>query len=636
MATASADKVFSSSYFAKRARDSGPFAMTNDALCRRGQKVNTEPRNISIRIGGNGSPTYKSISSIVWDEIPPLAILTGLNGSGKTQLLELLAYKLSNTKHPDVGDLSEVYLEIIGDSFEADSVAFLPSRWEITGAIHMGLAQMQEAKRHLYQQLNQPSPHDMRMNAKRAQILKMLDIRRINQLTDEQFAEKLPDDFAFMLDEADVTSGLGHVFLAYRMRFAQELENGLDHESARSSLGPAPWDVVNEILQAAEFPYQVVSPLSSSWIDVYKFHLELSDGKTIRPADLSSGEKMLLGVALWLYNSKHHNRFPKLFLLDEPDAHLHPSMTRHFLRVINEVLVEKYGVRTILTTHSPTTVALAPEGSLFEMSRGKQTISRSRSKQATVGLLTSGLVTVSKSTRYVLVEDDQDVQFYDALRDLLTDYGPSRDLCAIDPAPTLVFMPASRGFGSSKVGGGCSVVKQWVEKLDGEPLSEFFRGVIDRDSSNTPSSRIQVIGRYNIENYMLDPFVVYGLLCSLNDRHGLPDVGISQGDEHLIKALPSLELQKVVFAIDERIRPNLTGLCEKDGVLREVTFTSGQKCQYPSWILDRNGHDLLPLFQRCFSEGRNIHPPQLIRSFRRVRMIPVELASLLSQLQGST
>ena len=43
-------------------------------------------------------------------------------------------------------------------------------------------------------------------------------------------------------------------------------------------------------------------------------------------------------------------------------------MTRHLLNVIKDVLVERYNVRTILTTHSPSTVALAPADSIFVMS----------------------------------------------------------------------------------------------------------------------------------------------------------------------------------------------------------------------------------------------------------------------------
>jgi hypothetical protein len=130
------------------------------------------------------------------------------------------------------------------------------------------------------------------------------------------------------------------------------------------------------------------------------------------------------------------------------------------------VLVERYKVRVIMTTHSPSTIALAPEGSIFEMSRTSPRIRPSPGKYHTIGLLTAGLVVVSPNTRFVLVEDQDDVEFYDVIRNILTDYGPSRDDKAIAPTPTLVFLPASVGKGSGKVSGGKSVVKQWVEKFD--------------------------------------------------------------------------------------------------------------------------------------------------------------------------
>src|SRR2546423_10668573 len=82
---------------------------------------------LRIEIGGAGSVSFKSIKSLRWEDIPPLAVLTGLNGSGKTQLLELLAYKLANVPHHEVGDLSQVQVKVEGDSFGPESIAYLPS-----------------------------------------------------------------------------------------------------------------------------------------------------------------------------------------------------------------------------------------------------------------------------------------------------------------------------------------------------------------------------------------------------------------------------------------------------------------------------------------------------------------------------
>jgi hypothetical protein len=40
---------------------------------------------LTIEIKLDGSQGYKSIRELVWDGVPPFAILTGVNGSGKTQ-----------------------------------------------------------------------------------------------------------------------------------------------------------------------------------------------------------------------------------------------------------------------------------------------------------------------------------------------------------------------------------------------------------------------------------------------------------------------------------------------------------------------------------------------------------------------
>jgi energy-coupling factor transporter ATP-binding protein EcfA2 len=437
-----------------------------------------------------------------------------------------------------------------------------------------------------------------------------------------------------MLDEADVTLGLTHVFLAYRLRAAEALEAGTALVDIPKMLGPAPWDVLNETFQVAEFPYQVVSPVGTKLLDPYEIFLEDPAAKQrLRPIDLSSGEKVLLGLVLWLYNSQHHGRFPRLFLLDEPDAHLHPSMTRHLLGVIKEVLVERHNVRTIMTTHSPSTVALAPAQAVFEMSRTKPRILPSTSQAATIGLLTAGLVTVSPSTRYVLVEDEDDVKFYGVVRDILTDYGPSRDPQAINPAPTIVFLPASTGTGKGKVAGGKSVVQGWVDKFDQPPLDELVRGVIDRDTANAATTRVAVLGRYSIENYYLDPFVVFGVLLDARLAPAVANVSISAGDEHRVRSMDAASLQAIVNAIRSAVEPTLASQGAIDTSLRTVTFTNAKSVEYPAWMLDYRGHDLLSVYQSLFGGADVISPPRLERSLRRTRLIPSELAKIFHNLQ---
>lgn len=593
-------------------------------------------RRPTLRIAITCAPgsKYKSIENLVWENVPPFAVITGLNGSGKTQLLEVLAYKLAGvTLHGK--NLSGLQLAITGDSFGPESVAYLPSRWEFTPAAHVGIPQMQQARDQLWNEVYQNSfnSSDFRAVTRRARILKLLGERATNL---ELFKKRLPDDYAFMLEDGDVVAGLAHVLVAYRLRVAEALERGQSKDEIRKLLGPAPWEVLNEAFQAAGFPYEVVSPIGTPIAGIYELKLQSKlTGDRIPPGDLSSGEKMLLVLVLWLYNSQHHGRFPKLLLLDEPDANLHPSMTRQFLNVVKEVLVAKYGVRVIMTTHSPSTVALAPEGSVFEMSRDSPRIQQSRSVAETIGLLTAGLVVVSPGSRFVLVEDEIDAGFYETIRQLLSDFGPSRDPRAIRPAPSLIFVPASRGASADKVGGGSSVVTGWVNKFDIPPLSEVIRGIIDRDNGNSPTPRIEVIGRHSIENYLLDPLVVFCLLSSAKQAPSVEGLNISTGDEHLIREQSEKVLTAIVAAIVTRVQPHIQNLKQAETITRTVKFTRGVEAQYPAWMLDRRGRDLMPLFQEAFGGSGVINPPRLEQNLRRLRLIPVELADIFDRLQGA-
>ena len=588
-----------------------------------------------IRIEINSQPgrRYKSIDNLVWDDVPGLAVITGLNGAGKTQLLEILAFKLTETRHPEQGALDGIDVKITGDAFGPESVAYLPSRWEMTPAVHLGISQMQQAKGQLWNEVRQQqTTTDIRTKSRIARIQKIVGNNGQDQHT---FSQSLPDDYAFMLDDSDVVAGLAHVLVAYRLRFAEELERNFSRDEIAAKLGPAPWDVINEAFQVADFPYRVVSPTGTAIAGTYKLELENHLNRhRIQPGDLSSGEKMLLVLVLWLYKSQHQGSFPRLFLLDEPDAHLHPSLTRQFLSVIKEVLVERHGVRVILTTHSPSTVALAPPGSVFEMSRSQPRIQPSKSSAATVGLLTAGFVVVSAGSRLVLVEDESDVSFYECIRDVLSDYGPSRDPRAIKPVPSVVFLPASRGTGAAKVGGGSTVVTQWVDKFDQPPLNEIVRGVIDHDGSNAPTNRTRVLGRHSIENYLLDPFVVFCLLSSAGRAPAVAGLPISIGDEHLIRELPEETLVTLITAVRGCVEPLLANPSPADTLKKTVSFTNGKNVDYPAWMLDRRGHDLLPAFQAAFGGPGVVNPPRLEQAVRRLRLIPVELADIFDALQA--
>lgn len=588
---------------------------------------------ISIEITDNGGG-YKSIKALSWKDVPSFAILTGRNGSGKTQLLEILSYRLTGTRPPS-GEMP-LNLVVEGTTYSADEVGYVPSSGRFTGGGAASIAQMQNMRQQFYSQIEnqhsyQSDPYQMTKIRRAQRLLNGRDWRTLLQNGQASLDE---EELLALLSDVDVAASLATLFVAHRLKIVESLERETPGKGPDGqAIGPAPWDVVNEALAVAGFPYRVISPIETRILDTYFLRLrDTVSGNEINPNDLSSGEKVLLQLTLWLFSSSKEGVFPKLLLLDEPDAHLHPSMTVQFLDVISEVLVRKHGVRVIMTTHSPSTVALAPDNAIFQLERGQPYVKLVTDRAEIISVLTAGLITVSPATRFCFVEDEDDVNFYNGVLDVLTDTGPSKDPRAIRAAPSLVFIAASIGKGATKISGGESVVRKWIEKLDAEPLTSTFLGVLDRDVGTTPSKRLKVLGRYSFENYLLDPVLVFAVLLENGNAPIIDGLSVSSGDEHTLRGLSSEQLQAICDTITLKIEAANTSLLTEPKVV--VTYTRGQVVSVPNWIVNHRGHSLLPIVQQQWGGHQAINPSRLIKVFRRVRLVPVELATLFDDLQG--
>lgn len=124
-------------------------------------------------------------------------------------------------------------------------------------------------------------------------------------------------------------------------------DSSLEHLSPERFIeeyGEPPWDFVNQILKVCELDFRVNSPPLYE-IGSFEPRLDkISSEVEMKFGDLSSGEKVLMSFALCLYNAsdaRQKKRFPRLLLLDEVDAPLHPSMVVSLLRTIQTVLVDQ-------------------------------------------------------------------------------------------------------------------------------------------------------------------------------------------------------------------------------------------------------------------------------------------------------
>src|SRR6185437_2856262 len=148
---------------------------------------------------------------------------------------------------------------------------------------------------------------------------------------------------------------------------------GLTDQEFATVYGPPPWDLLNDTMSAVGLNYRINNP--EGFDDSLQYNLVLSDvtnGTQVSFTDLSSGEETLISIAMSLYygsNFAEAIEFPHVLLLDDPDATLHPSMIRQLLAVVDDIIHKSFGVKVILVTHQPSTVALAPEDSLYTMQR---------------------------------------------------------------------------------------------------------------------------------------------------------------------------------------------------------------------------------------------------------------------------
>lgn len=171
----------------------------------------------------------------------------------------------------------------------------------------------------------------------------------------------------------------------------------LDSETFQKVHGPPPWDVINEaILAMRSIPYAVNSPVGIDRYDEFTVELRHLDKREIKPnfTDLSSGERILLALVASIYKGASDKKFPSLLLLDEIDASLHPSMVKNLFSVIQDVFLTN-GTAVILATHSPTTVALAEDESVYVMQKaGFERIQKSSRAEA-IETLSEGFATLN-------------------------------------------------------------------------------------------------------------------------------------------------------------------------------------------------------------------------------------------------
>ncbi len=304
----------------------------------------------------------------------------------------------------------------------------------------------------------------------------------------------------------------------------------MDEAEFQKTYGRPPWDFVNSILEINKLDFSIDAP---NLIDEAAYQPRLtkrSRGVEMKFADLSSGERVLMSFALCLYNSleKRQTRtFPKLLLLDEVDAPLHPSMVRFLLKTIEETLVRENNVAVILTTHKPTTVGLASDEAVYLMSPDGPAIEKTTKGKA-LSILTEGVPTMSISfdgRRQVFVESSRDARIYDRL------YQRYKPELSSERSLTFISVGHTDAKGQDR-NAGCTQVRALVNGL-AKAGNQTVLGLVDWDAEQSQTSRVHVLchaRRNGLENLILDPVLVIAALAH-HDAQYARDLGFLESDE---------------------------------------------------------------------------------------------------------
>jgi energy-coupling factor transporter ATP-binding protein EcfA2 len=346
-------------------------------------------------------------------------------------------------------------------------------------------------------------------------------------------------------------------------------------------------------------------------------------GATVPISDLSSGEQVLLKIAVPMYVSdlviNEVDVLPKVLLLDEVDASLHPTMIQHLLNLIQTQLVFKLKADVILTTHSPTTVALAPADALYVMDNKRSGLSK-QSKEQLLDALCEGIVRVSERKRFVLVEGQDDKEFYEiTFRELLK-------AGKLPKQPTLVFVSPPEGAGKKEV----ERVSHLSAVLEQEGYTGLFCGLRDRDGEAETKGNLYVVPRWELENYLFDPLLIAAVMLARGERVCGALSGHHSEDAYKLDLLSKDQLQSVCNAVVARVESYVHIGSDKELTCR-IRYVNGCELDVPVWWIEGSGKDLAKAVHKSFEGAVNVK--RLIEAYSHADLVPDDLHTLYNQIQ---
>jgi len=377
---------------------------------------------------------YRCIQEgFVWENIPQLAVITGVNGAGKSQLLNILGHKdsinficnfVDGTHTEIISSMPKNKLSMDGlIQYQKDRINRQVKIEDIDRQLKM---YRENLKSHQNQQKNAGNEVQKQRAANRIQseqkqinslsrqkndlhifsyeeelsmIARILK-KDVKDLSENDIRENANPFFNDLMEEKDFED---YVVQEYNELKETYTKLGLERkyeEMDKFSNKERSFQVINRLFSKYGFNnYIMLDPFPTDKSRHGEIRFRGRNNETINFSSLSSGEQMIVKFVIWSMGTDFRGNRINTMLLDEPDAHLHPSMCKMMIDIFSEISKSKEdggsGIRVIITTHSPSTAAFTPKGSLFVMERkenGERQIIPATTESA-VSILSDGIFT---------------------------------------------------------------------------------------------------------------------------------------------------------------------------------------------------------------------------------------------------
>jgi ABC-type molybdenum transport system ATPase subunit/photorepair protein PhrA len=559
---------------------------------------------------------FKSLKPIELN-LPNFIILTGLNGVGKTQFLQTI-----NEKHASVSENGK----ILNNKRFFNTQSLKPNKLSNIDPVQfsqeqdMHINDMHMQFQDYFAQSKLPNFESDQFLIQRYGNANNSFFKIIEYLKGKKDLENITrNDFINLPSDISISGDLFHqnftlIFQKWLDAFHQNEYNQflkskgddltvLSNDEFLKIHGQKPWKIINSIFRESGLNYKF--NVNENYRKYSHFSIQLfntnSNVVIHNFEDLSSGEKVIMSLAFALYNSKYNGNIPDIILLDEPDASLHPLMSKMLLNVIEKIFVKKLNIKVIITTHSPSTIALANVENIFSIDPKSRNITKV-SKDFALSILTKDIPSFSiiyENRRQVFVESENDVVFYEKIYILLKQ--------KLNREISLSFI-SSGETRTDKNGikiSNCQQVINISETLRNAG-NNFIYGIVDWDLDNKNLEDYIIVNgkneRYNIESLIFDPLLVSILLI----RHRIGNFeDINENYKYSkISILNQTDFQLIINHYIEKIKSEFK--CEQNNEVLKISYINGLELSIPKWYLHYQGHELESILINKFQKLNEI------------------------------